>query len=242
MLTILTHRFPLFQKKEIWFFNGDRVIEGDYTCYCYVQNNFSLPYDLQLKELTTVIDLTQPEETLFKSINTTFKYHIRKAEKLNLRFIYNINPTPADCKNLILSFKTFALQKGIIQMDKRRIYALQRSKNIIITSIKDDATNIVTHVYLFDKQRIVLMHTFHDLDYIKNKERGYANKYLHWKDMLLFKKMNFTTYDFGGIDPDKVRGISEFKLSFGGKIEEANSYIRIKPIFKFIFKLYKIIR
>jgi lipid II:glycine glycyltransferase (peptidoglycan interpeptide bridge formation enzyme) len=68
------------------------------------------------------------------------------------------------------------------------------------------------------------------------------NKYLHWKDILLFKQMNLLEYDFGGIDLERVPGISQFKLSFGGRIETVNNYIRIKPFLKPIFKFYKTIR
>lgn len=242
MLTIVTRSFPLFRKKEIWFYDGKPVNEGDYNVYCYVQGNFNLNFDRQLKESTTIIDLMQSEDELFNSINTTFKYHIRKADKMDLTYTSNVQPSVQDCKKLIHSFEKFAMEKKITPMNKRRIYALQKSNNIIVTKIKEGCKNVATHVYLFDKQRILLMHTFHDLNYTKHRERGYANKYLHWKDLLLFKEMNFTVYDFGGIDREKVPGISDFKLSFGGNITEANSYIRVKPLFKLFFKLYKLIR
>lgn len=242
MLSILTHQFLLFKKKEIWFYNGESINEADYTTYCYVQNNFNLQFDSELKEFTTTLDLTQNENDLFNSINTTFKYHIRKAQKQNFQFISTSNPSVDDCKKLIKLFKEFAAEKKIISMNKRRIFALQQSNNILITTIKQENTYIVTHVYLYDKNRIVLMHTFHNLNYLDHQIRGYANKYLHWKDILLFKEMNLKIYDFGGIDLEKVPGISHFKLSYGGKTEEVNSYTRIAPAFKLFFKLYKFIR
>jgi hypothetical protein len=242
MLAILTHRFPLFQKKEIWFYNGEPVNEVAYNSYCYAAGNFTLTYDYQLKEYTAIIDLRRSEAELFNSINTTFKYHIRKAEKLKFDYFLNANPSLEDCSELIRSFKEFALKKNILQMNSRRIFALQRSNHLIITKIKEGSSDVSTHVYLFDQTRIVLLHTFHNLNYLKNRERGYANKYQHWKDLLLFKEMKFTSYDFGGIDTERVPGITNFKLGFGGEIMNVYSYVRIKPFFKFFFRLYKRLR
>lgn len=242
MLSVITHKFPFFKKKEIWFYNGELVNEVDYTTYSYVLNDFNLKFDSQLKEFTSTIDLTQSETALFNSINNTFKYHIRKAQLLNFKYISNTKASIQDCKKLIHSFKKFAAEKKITPMNQRRIFALQKSGNIIITKIKNEDIDIATHVYLFDEQRIILMHTFHNLDHTKHQERGYANKFLHWKDILLFKEMSFKVYDFGGIDLEKVPGISNFKLSFGGTIEEVNSYVRIAPLFKLFFKLYKFLR
>lgn len=244
MLSILTHQFPLlkFKKKEIWFYKGEPINEGSYTTYCYVQREFNLEFNNELKEFTTVLDLTQNENELFNSINTTFKYHIRKAQNKNFQFTSISNPSIAECEELIHLFKLFALEKKIIPMNKRKIFALRKSNNIVITKIKEKNIDIATHVYLHDNERIHLMNTFHNLNYSNNQIRGYANKYLHWKDILLFKEMDFKVYDFGGINLETVPGISQFKLSYGGKIEEANSFIRVSPSIKWLFKLFKFFR
>lgn len=242
MLTICTYQYRLFKKKEIWFYNGELTNDGDYTTYCYVQKKFNLSFDSELKEQTTVIDLQQDENQLFPAIHTTFRYHIRKAESLNLRFIVLIHPSVEDCNAIMNSFKEFAKNKKIEPMNKRRILALQQTNNIIITKIKYEDLDIVTHVYLFDMQHIMLMHTFHDGNFTNAQIRGYANKYLHWKDILLSKEMNFKIYDFGGINRETVPGISRFKLSYGGALIETNSYTRIAPWLKLFYKLFIFIR
>ena len=242
MLSIITHKFPFFKKIEIWFYNGEIVKEGSYTSYCYVQRDLDLPFENELKEFTSTIDLTKEETILFNSINTTFRYHIKKARTINFDYNFNSKPSIEDCKKLITSFKKFAREKKISSMNKKRILALQRSNNIFITEIKQLNVLIATHVYLFDTERIILLHTYHNSTYQNTNIGGYANKFMHWKNILLFKKMNFKIYDFGGIDPEKLQGISNFKLSFGGKIEKVNSYTRIASPFRLIFKLHKSIR
>lgn len=242
MLEVVTHNFPFFTKKEIWFYKGEPVKEGTYTSYCYAKDTFSLAFEYELKEFTTTIALNKKQEELFNSINTTFKYHIRKAEKINFNFSFSSKPSTEECNKLIVSFNKFALVKKISKINKRRIFALQKTNNIIFTKISKENIDMVTHVYLFDKEHALLMHAFHNLNYFDKRIRGYANKFLHWKDILLFKEMDIKTYDFGGINPMKVPGISRFKLSYGGKIEQANSYIHIARYLRPVFKLYKLIR
>jgi lipid II:glycine glycyltransferase (peptidoglycan interpeptide bridge formation enzyme) len=242
MLEVVTHRFLFFTKKEIWFYSGEPIMEGTYTTFCYVTGKFDRKFEQELKEFTTTIDLSKSQEELLNSINTTFKYHIRKGKKLNFTHSFSFNPSIEECEKLIISFNQFAKFKNILPINKRRVYALQKTKNIAFTKISKENTDLVTHVYIRDKERVLLMHTFHNIDYNQKQMRGYANKFLHWKDILSFKEMGIKTYDFGGINMEKVPGISSFKLSYGGEIQPVNSYIKVAPIIKPIFKLYKLIR
>jgi lipid II:glycine glycyltransferase (peptidoglycan interpeptide bridge formation enzyme) len=241
MLSLITHRFPFFKKKEIWFYTGEPEKETAYTSYCCVKRNFDRPFENELKEITSIIDLTQSEKELFGAIHRTSRYHIRKAERLEFQFDSFLNPSPEVCRKLISSFRVFARFKNIPPMNSGRIMALQKLNHLIITTLTKKNKEILTHVYLFDEDRVILLHTFHDLSFKDAAVRGAANKYLHWKDILLFKEMNFKVYDFGGINPEKVPGITKFKLSFGGKNEQANSYTRIAHPYKILFKLFRLI-
>ena len=72
--------------------------------------------------------------------------------------------------------------------------------------------------------------------------RSYANKLLHWIEIKDFKGRQFELFDWGGINPENLPGITRFKLSFGGTSEKCYSYIKISPLFKLFFKLYKHVR
>ena len=61
-------------------------------------------------------------------------------------------------------------------------------------------------------------------DGVDRKDIGFSNRFLHYKEFILFKQNNLRQYDFNGIsiDPDdKERyAISQFKASFGGEQKE----------------------
>jgi lipid II:glycine glycyltransferase (peptidoglycan interpeptide bridge formation enzyme) len=57
---------------------------------------------------------------------------------------------------------------------------------------------------------------------------GRANRLLHWEDMLYFKRLGYSIYDFGGVNPDtaneETNAITRFKECFGGRrVVEYNS-------------------
>lgn len=242
MLEITTHRFPFFTRKEFWFYEGENINEGTYNMFsvaaklpeknaCYVQ-----------KYQTSVIDLHQGEQDLFQRIHPRYRSYIRAAEKNNLEYAPVTQPTKEDCSRLAATFKTFAKHKTILPIRNSWIKALHQSKNICFTKIRMNETDIITHVYLFDKSNIILTHTFHNLDFKDERVRSDANKLLHWKDILLFKKMNYQQYDFGGINPEKLPGISNFKLNFGGEVKEYYRYIQTTSLLFLISNLYKRIK
>ena len=69
---------------------------------------------------------------------------------------------------------------------------------------------------------------------------GRANKYLHWNDWLLLKKMGIVEYDWGGIASyDNPNGIDKFKMSFGG---EYRKYYNISSTCSLRAKLYHKLR
>lgn len=241
MIEITTYKFLSFTKKEIWYYNGETVTPGTYTTYCYSQHIFEAGHQNELKEFTTTIDLSKAECELFNALNEPFKYEIKKAERSGFYFDSLLSPTLFDCKKMIASFNIFSKNKGIGKINTRRIIALQKTNTIVLTTIKKENTDVVTHVYLFDKGRALLLHSFHHPNKFTKQIMGEANKYLHWKDILLFKEKGIKIYDFGGINPEKVPGISQFKLNFGGIIEPVSSYTFMIPVLKPFYKFYKFI-
>ena len=49
-------------------------------------------------------------------------------------------------------------------------------------------------------------------------------------------------YDFGGINPEKVPGISQFKLNFGGEVEGKYRFIQTSNLVYFLIRLFKRLR
>lgn len=239
MICFTTHNFIFFKRREIWFYNREKAIPAGYNVFAYTLEE-NVPPDA-LIEWTSHIDLKKNENQLYNSVSSTFKLHINRAIRSEINTIITFSPTIRDITKISKEIRIFAKHKNFA-FSKRRLFSLQKTGNICISMANIKNINIVTHVFLFDERRIVLLHTFHNMKFEKDRIRSYANKLLHWKDILEFKRRNFELFDWGGINPENLPGITQFKLSFGGKTEKCFSYIKVTPLLLLFFKLYKKIR
>ena len=241
MLEVCTHQFLFFRRKEFWFYDTEKINKGTYNVFCYSNEKEAPSKNNVLIEQTSRIDLVKNEGELFNNINRTFKYHIRKAEKLGVTVNVDYSPSTEKCREIINGFSVFAKTKKI-EWNPKRIIALQKINKLVISEAFLNEEKIVTHVYLHDTNRIVLLHSYSQINLKNKKFRGYANKFLHWQDILSFKNFGLTLYDFGGINMKQHFGISTFKLSYGGNLIDCYSYIEVNPILTSVMNFYKKIR
>ena len=121
--------------------------------------------------------------------------------------------------------------------DKRGLGRITRSNiteypSYYITKAIFNDTIISYHAYIVDEENgiVRLLYSASNRldDNIDTKTIGYGNKYLHYSDFELFKKMGLKEYDFAGIceDPnDKEKyGIGQFKKGFGCDIVDTFTY------------------
>ncbi len=225
------------RRTELWFEEGPGRHHSSYTIFIYgreKKNN----YDACFTEQTTVLDLAKDMPELERNLHTGTRYEIKKAEQLNLDWKMSDCPTLSECKTMLIAYQAFARKKNISAMHRKRILNVCKSGNLCISVSSTKHGVLNTHVYLCDNQNALLLYS---LPGGKNQDRDtelYANKFHHWKDVAYFKNMGFSRYDFGGINLEKLPGISNFKLSFGGKTETVYSYIYIHPAYRLWYKLY----
>ena len=112
----------------------------------------------------------------------------------------------------------------------------------MLTKVLQNNIEIATHFYIFDDKRVRLLYSYHNIEFLDDTLRSYANKFLHWEDILFFKSKNFLFYDFGGINMDNHPGISKFKLAFGGILVDNYSYERALPGVRSIARLRNLFR
>ncbi|HXD93213.1 MAG TPA: hypothetical protein VNX01_08360 [Bacteroidia bacterium] len=239
MLLFTTHNYLLFTRKEIWFYNGEPIKKGTYNIYTASRKTLGENNKFQEVYNTPVISLLKSEGDLFKAIHSTYRYDIRAAEKKRILYKTILNPKKEDCIILINAYNDFAKNKKIPAMNLKRILAIQKTGNLYITKAIFGETEVSTHVYIFDKNIISLTNSFHNINFTDNKVRSEANKFLHWKDILLFKSMNFKEYDFGGLNEKAYPGIGKFKLNFGGEIMENYRAITTSTLLFYIVTLLK---
>jgi len=236
MICFTTHNFFLFKRQEVWFYNGDNLTPAGYCTFAYTLEK-DIPKNA-LIEWTSCIDLNKSIDQLYHAISSTFRLHINKAIRSGINAHINFTPSVKDCKRISNEVKTFAKLKGFA-FNKHRLFSLQRSGNLCFSKANIEPTTIVTHVYLHDNKRIILLHTYHNLKFEDHKMRSCANKLLHWFDIQEFKKRGFEIFDWGGINAELLPGITRFKLAFGGSSEKCYSYINIVPSLQLFVKLYK---
>jgi len=241
MLEICTHQFLGFKRKEFWFYDSEKIKKGTYNVFCYSNEKDVASKKNILIEQTSLIDLTKTPEELFNQVSRTFKYHIHKAENVGVTTNIDYLPTVEKCHQVMSEFAVFADKKHI-EWNPKRILALQKINKLVISEAFLNEEKIVTHVYLHDNNRIVLLHSYSQPNIPDKKLQGYANKFLHWKDITDFKIFSLKLYDFGGINMKQHPGISTFKLSFGGNVIDCYSYIQVHPVLGFFINLYKKIR
>jgi len=242
MLIFTTHNYLLFTRQEIWFYNGEPIKEGTYNVFSSAKIISEGNNKFQEKYNTSIIDLLKPEEELFKAIHSTFRYDIRSAEKKNILHKTILITKKEDCNDLIKAYNSFAKSKNMPTINPQHILALQKTGNIYITKVLLNGMEVSTHIYIFDENIISLASSFHNVNFTDDKLRSEANKYLHWKDILLFKSMGFKQYDFGGLNQKKLPGVSKFKINFGGETVENFRFIKTSAFIFYLISIFKKIR
>lgn len=231
--TVVKH---FFSQQEIWFYDGSMITQKDKNLFYQSINKPTGSY-FQFKEFDTiVIFLHNSNDEILAGISRTFKYHIRKAGKLNIKF-QNIELKNEMIRFYLNSYNTFAKRKKLLQFPEQRVNALVKNEKLTLTSVQKDGETVTLHAYLHDDKRVRLL-TSHSLSLIEDDTTiGYCNKFHHWQDILYFKNLGFEWYDFGGVSRDKTDGRNYFKRSFGGEQQTFYHFIKCKGIARAWFTL-----
>ena len=194
----------------------------------------SLKHYRKYIRVTNVIDLRKTDKEIFDGFSSTCRNEIHKAEKLE-NININFNASIQEISDL--TAKMF-LEKGITHTPEIDYKVENANKRVCITLIWNEIT--IAHSYFIDeKHNLVLLRTsgseFRGKELEYKKHVSNLNRYLHWQEILYFKKKGFDYYDFGGLGfleeyesgTSYVQGIIKFKKSFGGEIKYIYRYDRI---------------
>jgi hypothetical protein len=105
----------------------------------------------------------------------------------------------------------------------------------VLTSASRNGEALVWHAYVMCGEAARLQYSgscFRTRESDYRALVGRANRWLHWKDMLRFRRMGMKRYDWGGLFEDESAperaGINKFKKGFGGR--EERSYDCTVPV------------
>lgn len=196
---------------------------------------------------TLLSDLTESDEDILKKYSSNCRYKVRRAEREGV--ICSFCSRKDVDKYLLDSFCAFFLkfweEKGVDfsrQLPKVRweLDSLQKEEAIGIGIASLDNKPIVYHTYVLAEDRARLLHSASVFREEGNKANliGFANRYLHYQDMLALKRIGFKLYDWGGAGhSQEVENITKFKQSFGGRPMIYYSDIEYHGIFPSIYHM-----
>ena len=175
---------------------------------------------------TLISDLTVDEEEIASKYSKNCRYEIRRAPREGVSCQYKVGHaiTQEDILEFCDFFEEFWNSKGVQYTEKAKLY------DEIQQYVKADAfgmamafvhdKKIVYHTYIIDNEIARLYQSasqFRVDESISQTLVGMANRYLHNQDMLYFKQLGKTQYDWGGAGHgEEVESITKFKESFGG--------------------------
>lgn len=227
-MVIFKKKFYFFKVKDIWFkykFKYSDLFKM--VVYNYV-NPLSLNYSLfYKKEISHTLELSllKSKEEIYSGFRSTYRNEINKAIKQEIITSYN-----NDINLFEKIYNEFANKKNIYPIRKDILISL--GENLQLSYAIHDNIAIVAHAYIIDVElgiaRLYLSGSKRlDDDFTRNIISN-ANKLLTYNDILYFKGKNYKIYDFGGYAKDttdqSLKGINEFKYSFGGVVKPCISY------------------
>lgn len=242
MISFITHNYLVFKRREVWLHENENIQESAYTVYSASQIPPINRARLHCEAYDAIyVDLSRSEEELANAMHPRLRQDIRNAEKKNMEFITISNPTEKDTLEAMISFNAFIQDKPIAPLTKRWMLAAQRSGNLLINKIRYSNEDVVTHIFLSDKKTALNTQSFHNANFNNPEISKFANKLLHWKEILLYKELGFSQYSFGPVNKN-LKGITQFKTWYGGSIMQNYRIIKLHSLLYFPARFYNTLK
>ncbi|NLL79394.1 MAG: peptidoglycan bridge formation glycyltransferase FemA/FemB family protein [Clostridiales bacterium] len=179
---------------------------------------------------TFVSDLTEADEDIVQRISKNGRYEIRRAVKEGVTCEYKVGSeiTNQDIEEFAQFFSDFWKSKGIENHNKEgyieeiKEYVSKEAFAISVAKMGDKI--LIYHTYIVGEEFARLYQSasqFRVDESIPPVIVAMANRLLHKEDMLFFKRLGKTFYDWGGAGQGAdVASVTHFKKSFGGTPKE----------------------
>lgn len=237
MLSV-TYRKGGLRIASIWFAqNRDIMFEKKCDIAIYHQ---VFKWDKSKKDCsifnTLNTDLLYSEEDIMSRFRKSIRYQIRRAERDGVETVFYNSKDLSEDSSIITAFckvyNQFLKSKKLKgKCNRNAINAYVKENAFFISCARHKDSKLVYHAYVGDGNRARLLYSASlfrlSEDNTEKALIGNANRLLHWNDILMFKKMEYHTYDWGGCSSKyDVSNIAEFKKGFGGDITKMyNSHV-----------------
>jgi lipid II:glycine glycyltransferase (peptidoglycan interpeptide bridge formation enzyme) len=177
---------------------------------------------------TILLDLEDDRDKLFQRMGKTNRYEIRRAEtRDNFRYAAYATPDTESVNRFEAFYDRHASPRGIGQTGQARMKKFAEAGALVLSEVQSERNiPLAWHAYYCTKDRARLLYSVSLATTAADKSHrswlGRANRFLHWRDALVFKERGVCVYDFGGwydgqTDPKKL-SINRFKEEFGGEV------------------------
>jgi len=176
---------------------------------------------------TILLDLEHDTDMLYQKMGKNSRYEIRRAETRD-NFGYGVYTMPdMDCVNRFRDFHNKYANQRIGQTGHARMQKFAEGGALVLSEVQSEQHDpLVWHAYLRTEDRARLLYSSSLLATTTNSPDrtwlGRANRFLHWRDVLMFKERGVRFYDLGGRydghTDQKMLNINRFKEEFGGEV------------------------
>lgn len=180
--------------------------------HTYPDGAVSAPYG------SYIVDLTQPEETLWENLHSKHRNSIRSASKKGVTIQVGMEHLDAAYKMMESTLKRSGLSFARRKELDRLLTGLGEQVKLCVATHQDVMQGCA--LIPFSRQCAYYLYG--------GSARGIvsgAMNLLHWEAMRLFKNLNVSRYDFYGVriapeKDSKQEGLRMFKERFGGRLEQ----------------------
>jgi len=227
------------------------VEEVDFLNFRYCKNKVNVKGFNRHKELTSIIDLTQDLDTIWKNMDKkNVRYRINRAKREGIEI-----QTNKDYKQFFEMYKSFIKKKGI-----KSLFDIFGVGSIDLKTMKEKGTLFVAKYYdellvgtlfLKDNQHIeswIGASKRLDVDKRKKSLIACADRLIDWEAIKYAKERGIKEFDLGGLwskkeaEKDiKKKRINDYKLYSGGKTVTRYSYQKsYSKTYDFLCYLYSL--
>lgn len=189
---------------------------------------------------TFLSDLTETEEQITAHISKNGRYEIRRAGKEGVTCEWKVGHeiTEEEIQAFVRFFQAFWESKGIEKHDTeayvREIREYVGKEAFAMSVAKKDDKILIYHTYIVgeDFARLYQSASQFRVDAsVPPVIVAMANRLLHREDMLFFKKLGKSFYDWGGAgEGEEVASVTHFKKSFGGTLREVYNFETVSGV------------
>jgi hypothetical protein len=207
---------------QFWF---DEPIPTGSVDVAYFRQSSHAPAGSSFHDYRTLlIDLGNTEDQIQANFHKETRYEIRRAGTRDcLEPRHLSTPDESDIRDFHAFHSSFVKNMRLTPVDIEYLVAAANAGCLRLSAVQQQGQLLVWHSYIANDCRARLLHSASQIREADSRQRALisrANRYLHWQDMLYFKRQGVRIYDFGGLyqtkDDQGLLRVNPFKLSFGG--------------------------